>query len=268
MSAVDIVSDSSEGLSPKKALLPAIWQIVRDRGIGIGDQLPSIREFSDLLDVRPTTIRDAFLEAQAKGWIRILPRAGAFLQVLPDAAERSNKILISHLSASQVEDYQNLFHLMDARRVLELELIRRAAERRKLEDLFPVRQLLDVMLKFPADVPREEHVECDIQYHLAIAKLSGNPILVGILEHLFEQLRPHQNAMPKVLHRYHIVNQCHIEIFETLVKGDADKAEQAMYEHLSLSYDGLLRLMQEVPTPGDDGPSAVTTQTETTAGTS
>lgn len=59
--------------TPRADLLPALWQIVQDRGLQIGDQLPSIRELAELLDVRPTVVRDAFLEAQGKGFLRILP---------------------------------------------------------------------------------------------------------------------------------------------------------------------------------------------------
>src|SRR5438552_689916 len=92
-------------------LLRSILDVVQGRGLKVGDQLPPIRELADLLEVKPTAVRDALLQAQATGLVRILPRAGAFLQaVVPGVAEEP--------LAGVLPEEPNLFHMLDARRLL------------------------------------------------------------------------------------------------------------------------------------------------------
>src|SRR5689334_9727712 len=52
----------------------SIWAIIQDRGLQVGDQLPSIRELADRLEVKQTAVRDALLKAESTGLIKILPR--------------------------------------------------------------------------------------------------------------------------------------------------------------------------------------------------
>ncbi|MFO1022524.1 MAG: FCD domain-containing protein [Planctomycetales bacterium] len=243
--------ETSPVSSPKADLLPALWQIVQDRGLRIGDQLPSIRELSELLDVRPTVVRDAFLEAQGKGFLRILPRAGAFLCRLPEnlASLPPNAVQFRTITRHQ----PNLFHLLDARRLIEIELVGRAAQVRRLEDLLPLRHTLDVMLALPATTTREERIKLDIEFHKEIARLAGNTVLATMQHDLLEQLRPHLHNVPKPLHRHDLVDRSHIAIYEALVNGDAEKARREMHDHLSLAYDGLLRDLQQLPTPPTEG---------------
>jgi DNA-binding FadR family transcriptional regulator len=231
--------------------LNSIWGIVRERGLRVGDQLPSIREFADQLQVKPTAVRDALLQAQSQGFVKVLPRAGAFLQATAPVAraniESPEQALTSGLKGVLNHDGHNLFHLLDARRVIEMELVGRAASCRRLEDLLPVRRALDAMLQLPADVPRAEHVNCDIRFHLEIARLGANQALLAVEQTLLELLRSHLVEVPSQLQRRHLADRSHISIYEALVAGDATKARSEMYEHLSLAYDGLLRDIQQLP---------------------
>jgi GntR family transcriptional repressor for pyruvate dehydrogenase complex len=225
-------------------LLRTILDLVQQRGLKVGEQLPSIRELADLLDVKPTAVRDALLQAQAMGLVRILPRAGAFLQAtVPAAAEEP-------LVSIQLPEEPNLFHLLDARRLLEIELAGRAAERRRLEDLLPVRRALDAMIELPADAPRIDFVNPDIRFHVEIARLAGNSVLFALQRSLMEWLRPHLNAVPHTRERRGQTNRSHAAIYAALVAGDPDAARNEMREHLSMAYDSLLRDLQEPPAVG------------------
>lgn len=233
--------ETAESFSSRGDLFPALWQIVQERGLQIGDQLPSIRELAEALDVRPSVVRDTFLEAQGKGWLRILPRAGAFLCRLPAECDRG-----SELETTDQQEQPNLFHLLDARRLIEIELVGRAAQIRRLEDLLPMRRVLDQMLA-ASSATREEYVKLDLQFHREIAHLGGNAVLCEMQQQLLEQLRPHLHNVPKSLHRHEQVDRSHIAIYEALLQSDAEKARREMHDHLSLAYDGLLRDLQQLP---------------------
>lgn len=257
------------------SLWESIWGVVQDRGLQAGDQLPSIRELADRLEVKQTAVRDAFIKAESQGLIKILPRAGAFLRAgptttspivpstttthsvpyTPTGETASNRPTPPNESAvpftvestlQQVE--HNLFHLLDARRLVEIELAGRAAERRRLEDLLPIRLALDSMLQIPADATRPEYVDQDIRFHVEIARLAGNLVLFTMHKTLMELLRPHLDHVPRNLERRSMTDRSHVAIYEALVQGNAEKVRTEMREHLSLAYDSLLQDVQAAPT--------------------
>ena len=86
------VNEETNGvdLDGSQRVLESIWDLVRQRGLSVGDQLPSIRELAQRLDVKSTVVRDALLEARGLGAIKILPRAGAFLCALPPRSANSS----------------------------------------------------------------------------------------------------------------------------------------------------------------------------------
>jgi GntR family transcriptional repressor for pyruvate dehydrogenase complex len=235
-----------------RSLWDSIWAVVQNRGLQVGDQLPSIRELADRLEVKQTAIRDAFLKAESLGLIKILPRAGAFLKAaIPGPKPGSLPIetnLPDSLESGLSHDEHNLFHLLDARRLIEIELAGRTAERRRLEDLLPVRRALEHLLQIPATAARSEYVDLDLRFHIEIAKLAGNSVLFEIQKRLLELLRPHLNEVPRDLERRANTDRSHVAIYEALVSGNVEKARTEMRDHLSLAYESLLRDMQAVPT--------------------
>ena len=236
--------------------LPSVWDsistLVQDRGLQVGDQLPSIRELAERLEVKQSAVRDALLKAESLGFVKILPRSGAFLRVpgqtLTRVATPVETAPAETILSALNSDGHNLFHLLDARRLIEIELAGRTAERRRLEDLLPVRRALEAMLQLTDATARQEYVDLDIRFHLEIARLSGNSVLFAIQQTLMELLRPHLNEVPRDLQRKSITDRSHIAIYEGLVAGSADRARAEMREHLSLAYDSMLRDIQEPPT--------------------
>lgn len=236
--------------------LPGVWEsisiLVQDRGLQVGDQLPSIRELAERLEVKQSAIRDALLKAESLGYVKILPRSGAFLRVpgpnLTNAAMPAEPVPAEAFLSALTSHEHNLFHLLDARRLIEIELAGRAAERRRLEDLLPVRRALEAMLQLADANARQEYVDLDIRFHLEIARLSGNSVLFAIQQTLMELLRPHLNEVPRDLQRKLITDRSHIAIYEALVAGSAERARAEMREHLSLAYDSMLRDIQAPPT--------------------
>jgi GntR family transcriptional repressor for pyruvate dehydrogenase complex len=105
------------------------------------------------------------------------------------------------------------------------------------------------MLRLTSPDDRAEHVDLDVRFHVEIARLAGNFVLFGVQKTLMELLRPHLNEVPRDLHRKSVTDRSHLAIYEALVAGDANKARSEMREHLSLAYDGMLKDIQQLPTP-------------------
>ncbi|MDZ4689046.1 MAG: FCD domain-containing protein [Planctomycetaceae bacterium] len=225
-------------------ILPVIDEIIRERGLAPGDQLPSIRDLADRLGVKPTTIRDALLKAESQGLVKVLPRSGVFLRA---ASLVANGTTNNGVTANRNADEPNVLHLLDARRLIEIELAGRAARHRRLEELLPVRRALDALLQLPAEASRAEDVRLDVRFHLEIARLGGNAVLCSLHQSLLEQLVPHLNEVAPSIERRSLTNRSHVAIYEALVAGDDDLIRQEMREHLSLAYDSLLESLQQPP---------------------
>jgi GntR family transcriptional repressor for pyruvate dehydrogenase complex len=234
-------ANGDEGRDTVRRLL----EMVREQGLREGDRLPNIRQLSATLRVKPTTVRDALLQAQVMGLVRVVPRSGAYIRSLSYAP------LVDALSGTiepalmQVD--HNLFHLLDARRVLEIELAGRAAERRRLEDLLPLRQVLEAMACIPETHRRREYVEADIRFHTEIARLAGNAVLLTFQQALLGLLKPHLAQLPWTSQRRSRTDRSHAAIYTALVDGDADVARSAMREHLTMAYESLLQEVQSLP---------------------
>jgi GntR family transcriptional repressor for pyruvate dehydrogenase complex len=231
-------------------VLDAVWDLVRTRGLTSGDRLPSIRELADRLAVKPSAVRDAVLKAESLGLVRVLPRAGVFLRASsPGArAEASAEALFSAaLRPGLLSDDHNVLHLLDARRLVEIELVGRAAANRRLEDLLPIRRALDAMLQCPQEDTRCDYVRFDVHFHLEISRLGGNQVLLAVLRSLLELLVPHLNQIHESKQSRRRTDRSHIVIYEALVAGDADRARKEMHAHLSLAYDSLLHDIQKPP---------------------
>ena len=160
-----------------------------------GDQLPGVRELAEQLRAKPSVVRDALLQAQAKGAVRIVPRVGAFLAMSPaetrqvvgedDAAAGSAaSVLLGRQS-------HNILHVLDARRLIEVELIGRSARQRRMEDLLPARDALEAMLALPPSAPRTEYIALDFRFHAELTRPSGNNVLVMLQQTLAEQIAAH-----------------------------------------------------------------------------
>jgi GntR family transcriptional repressor for pyruvate dehydrogenase complex len=232
-----------------------VWDRVVDRAETLklrpGDQLPSVRELAEHLGLNPSAVRAAVLRAQAKGAVRVVPRVGVYLETATATARFSVDETIagveSTLRADLARETVNVLHVLEARRVVEVELIGLAAERRRVDDLLPARQLLDEMLQLPSEVSRPEFIAVDFRFHAELARLAGNGVLAAMQRTLTNLLASHFSGVPNRLDRYLDTERLHIAIYAAVAAGDAPLARQAMHEHLSNVYQYLQSFVQRPP---------------------
>jgi DNA-binding FadR family transcriptional regulator len=225
-----------------------IAAIMQSKSLNVGDRLPSIRQLASIMDVSTSVIRDALVRAQAMGVIRLFPRSGAYVQ--------SNNIapvidtLTTTLSSSLRLHDQNIIYLLDARRVLEIESVTLAAQRRHIEDLIPVQRALDAMNQIDDPDKLPEYVQADIDFHLGIAKAAGNPVLSIVLDGLFECIEPFLRSSflgsPWNHERRTRSMLSHREIYRAIVEQDVASARSAIDEHLRLAREKLMDNVHQI----------------------
>lgn len=233
-------------------LVRRLIRYIQSDRLSVGDRLPPIRALAERFGVTGSAVRDALIQLQTMGMIKILPRSGAFVQSVNFASLVG--ALTDTMDNALLQADASLFHLLDARQLIEVECATTAARRRRLEDLLPIREALAATLAAaePLDEnasteARMAHYNADMRFHLAIAELAGNPVLTTILRSLLGLLKPHLVQIPWSPRRKELTINAHLELFEALHSGDVEKVRHRMSEHTGMARDSLLKNMWSSP---------------------
>ena len=83
-----------------------------------------------------------------------------------------------------------------------------------------------------ADDPARRN-QLDASFHIAIARASGNPLIVKLVEDLRSVLEEHSLAAARAPYRRRAASEEHRTIYDAIVDRDPDAAAAAMEAHLA-----------------------------------
>jgi GntR family transcriptional repressor for pyruvate dehydrogenase complex len=226
---------------------PASYELVVDqirRAIQVGrflpgDKLPTERELARQLAVSRTTVREAVRVLQGEGLVETRRGRTGGAVVLGSSSSPAER---RRLLRGRLAELEGVF---EYRLVVEPAAARLAAERRSKRTLDRLRRDLDTMnaLAEGADQdasPPSRFFSIDIDFHHKIAEATSNPLLIRAVEDARAALFLPVGGIFPTLH--HAANYLHAEILKAIEAKDADKAEQAMIDHISSTQQALLAL--------------------------
>lgn len=192
----------------------------------VGSRLPSEQELADQFEVSRNVVREGLKILQERGLVETLTGSGAFV-AQPNPATTSSA-LGRYLRLTGV--FSSIRGLYEARRILESWNARLAAERAGEEDLDTLASCLERMRQHAGVI--DKWVEADLEFHLTIAKATGNPFLRILLEPLVDNLR-------EVIMEGYLVPgavetglRAHEELYQQIRQQDSERAANTMIEHL------------------------------------
>jgi DNA-binding FadR family transcriptional regulator len=219
--------------SGASAITERIITYITDEGLGVGDRLPSIREMAEKWGVGKFVVREGLLQAQTVGLVKVYPRSNAVVQSLDFS------VLVDALSgafgSALVQRTNNVCEVQYARHLIECDLAAEAALNRRAKDLAHLRELLDVAAASVSN--RATFVDADERFHLKIAEIADNRILLLVLQALLKLIRPqkiHGTLSERVGDVDHTL-ETHRNIYLAILDGDAEAARKAMDIHLARS---------------------------------
>lgn len=240
---------------PAGAAMPPIAQaghdlvrsLIGERGLRAGDRLPSVRELARGWKLSLAEARAALSWAKREGLIEIRPRSGAFVASTAPAKRAG-------VEGLRVVDGQQLY-VCQARELLEVPLAAQAAVRRRPEDLLPIRQSLMNWLQL-----QEQHDAAaeawDIEFHLSIARVAGNPILLRMVEDCLRRQWMDECCLPATPADRTRIIAIHREIYEAIRDQDAARAQESMRAHMHYLQGNILKMIEIAPTPGESSGGA------------
>jgi GntR family transcriptional repressor for pyruvate dehydrogenase complex len=198
-----------------------------------GDKLPTERELVATFHVGRSSIREAIKILSAIGVVRIVAGAGMFV------GNGNLSLLAKPLSLGFLRGGRGTAELIEARRLLEVELAGLAAERASTEEVASMKDGLAEMHAHQEDI--ERYTESDIRFHLAVARGAHNEVLFDLLETLQHIIRnwifksiEEVEGMPSSIHE-------HVPIYDAISAHDSVWARAAMNEHLEKAGSRLQR---------------------------
>ncbi len=220
--------DSVKSNKVSQHITEQIRNAIFDGRLKPGDKLPSEKELTEKFKVSKVTLREALRSLEVLGFLEIRKgvSGGAFVTEVDMTKARdsfTNFLLFKNLS---------LKDLSEVRLLLEPYIADRATLTITKEDLQRLEELIGESEKAVRSNVGSESRKIEIEFHRIIASITGNPILMFILdfvENLLidtkEILRPGKDFSGKVL-------RAHKRIYRGLLERDVKKVHEEMVKHI------------------------------------
>jgi len=190
-----------------------------------GEKLPPEPELAAQLGVSRTALREALKVLELSGYLEIRRGYGGGTFVAKPAVEEYKVVTPSSMPVANITSSQ----LNQVRIAIEPQAARLAAQT-DARDVGPLEDTISEMLIFddrPARV-----LEANVDFHVAVAKVSANPVFVMLLEELRSTVYRELNLKVRDARWRETCRREHEQILAAIERGDARKAEQVMRKHL------------------------------------
>ncbi len=208
---------------------------VRSGLLAPGERLPGERELARRLEVSRSSVREAIAALALEGVVETRPGSGTY--VAEDGHERARGLAESGRPVAVPAD-ASPSALLEARLAIEPELAALAAARGQRDEI--AETLLERMEAVDDASSAEGRVawnDADRRFHLQLARMTGNPVLGALAEHiaalmdqpLWQSLRDESVAVSGRM-ALHVAE--HRMIYEAVVAGDAAAARFLCTQHI------------------------------------
>ncbi len=191
----------------------------------VGDQLPPERELAEQFAVSRTAVREAIKALREKGLVEIRLGRGTFV------VQGGSGIVRHSLGLLMKNDpARGSLNLVEVREILEPEIAALAATRITDEYISAMQKAVETMDHALDNV--EVFVEADLDFHLALAEATQNPIIPALIDSIIELLREQRKRIALTEGGLHRGQYHHKRILEAVMQHDPQAARKAMQDHL------------------------------------
>jgi GntR family transcriptional repressor for pyruvate dehydrogenase complex len=215
-------------IQPERLYEQIVSQIERRVAAGDlkpGDQLPSENELAKQFGVSRTAVREAIKALREKRMVEVRPGRGTFItNGMPDAMRHSLGLLMKYGSSN------GSAHLVEVREILEPEIAALAASRISEEYIREMREAVEIMDTALDNV--DIFVEADLDFHLALAEATQNPLIPLLMDSIIDMLREQRKSIGHTEGGLQRGQSHHRQILEAVTRHDAQAARTSMQDHL------------------------------------
>jgi DNA-binding FadR family transcriptional regulator len=206
-----------------------ISKLIKKGKIKPGMRLPPERELAKQLQVSRPTVREAMIALEIAGLVEVRVGSGIFVV---DTSKQKKKI-----SINIVEIGHGPLELIEARKEIEGTNATLAAQRIDAKILKKMEKAIDKMVKEDMNGSKG-----DREFHMLLAKATGNRVLENITDYLWEQ-QQHSPMWIKLIDLmkekklHNVVLDDHRNLLDSLRRKDSEQAQKIMRNHLNHARD-------------------------------
>ncbi len=199
--------------------------------LGPGDHLPSERSLAQQMEISRPTVREALKVLADSGVLEVRPGSGggAFVtsEWVPREVRRRAAVRIGEVAG-----------VLEARRLLEPRVAQLAALHGREADFAALQRTIDRQTAI-AHAPERFHADedrflaLDVQFHLGIARATGNQTVVGLVRSLLRQLEIARDTALSAPASVERTLELHAQTLDAIRAGDMQRVEEVMDVHLA-----------------------------------
>ncbi len=218
-------------------IVKRLVSLILEEALRPGDKLPSERELMVRLGVGRSSLREAVRTLAALGVIDVRVGSGMYV------ADGEASVLTMPLSWGLLMGERSAREVIEARRIVEIELAGLAAERATDAEVAAIAEKLALMRASLHDA--EAFARYDIEFHLAVARAGHNRVLHHVLDTLRHVLRAwFVEVFPRRPDRTEPIRK-HEPVLAAIQARDPAAARRAMAEHLASGARWLDEVLRE-----------------------
>jgi len=198
---------------------------IAGRRLKPGDALPPERELTRRYQAGRSSVREALRMLESKGLIESVGNGSFAVSNFRNPLNNSLKLLLSL-------DEANMREIYELRRILEAEAAALAAERRSEADLEDMEVAIGEMAAGLDSDRADSYIEADLRFHLAIAKASGNRLVLHSMHALRDLIRRALMSIYLIPSSPERSLEQHRLIRAAILAQDAERARDEMRAHL------------------------------------
>lgn len=215
-----------------------LMQLIMSQSLTGGEELPSEAELAEKFGVGKQVIREALRGLAAMGVLKIHHGKRAVINQLSSEPLRSYFKFAAHVTEEGLQE------AIEFRRTLEAGTVSLAAVRISDEEITKLEKILNRMERVLNTV--DPCIECDVEFHLQIARSSGNRLMFVFIDALSELFR---ESMKLLKLQYSLRDERamynrHVKILEALKDRNPDDAIEAMKVHFNATEPVILSIMK------------------------
>jgi len=216
----------------KKVYMKIVEQIrdlIKEGRLKPGDKLPPEQILAEKFGTSRPSVREALSALEILGITESRGGKGNFIKDNLSTPSYEQKY-------RELEEEESPFELLEARKVVETEIVGLAAKKATEEEITVIQESLNKMKGAVTNIP--EIMEFDREFHINIAKAAHNNLLLSMMiyladllnEKLWIKMKEKSWSVPGRPQKYF---EEHTEILNAIKNKDSKGARNRMYEHLA-----------------------------------
>ncbi|MFE8703597.1 FadR/GntR family transcriptional regulator [Cytobacillus sp. FJAT-54145] len=219
-------------IKPKKIyeeVADTLLTMIKNGDLKPGDKLDSVQQLAENFQVGRSAIREALSALRAMGLVEMKQGEGTYIK----GFEASQ--ITMPLTTAILMNKEDVINLLEVRKIIETGAAASAAKNRSKENLESMQKALNEMKIAYGNEELGE--KSDLEFHLALANASQNPLLVSLLNHVSELMVKTMKETRRLWlfskdETSEKLYEEHLSIYVAIEEQNEEKARSCMLKHL------------------------------------